>query len=250
MTSNSVGFNVALIPKLEGSINYEPWKASVSSSLKASGVWKHISGTATLPVTYEGEQDHTFQDRIELYHTKMAQACNIIFSSCKPYIQMTLKDIEDPKVSWEKLRAQYESDGLIHAQHLWSSFALLKFDGGPIDAFCAKYRSSLDKCHTADIIIPDKIKILHFIDILDPHYDHWGANKREQMRRNPTVLPSLDTLMNEIFDECRRSSNKDEIIPHRSSFYAGQSSTSSASSISAHSRSPQVVDNSSGSKKL
>lgn len=240
MASSPIGFNTALIPKLEGSINYDSWKVLVTSSLKASGVQKHISGTITLPITYEGEKEHTFQDRLEMHHTKMAQARNIILSTCKACIQMTLKDIENPQTFWDKLSAQYESKGLIHVQHLWTSFALSKFDNGSIEAFCAKYHASLDKWHAASTVTPEKIQVLQFIAILDAHYKHWGANKCEQMCRAPLVVPSLNTLMNETVDEWRRPSDKEEIIPHPSSFSTGLSSSFCTPNNS--SRSPEYAD--------
>lgn len=52
----------------------------------------------------------------------------------------------------------------------------------------------------------DKIQVNHFIVVLDPHYTHRAANKREQMWRHPALVPRLDVLINEIVDECRRSS--------------------------------------------
>lgn len=78
MASSCLIFNTTLTPKLEGSKNYETWKLLVTSSLEANSMWKFISGIAVLLVTYDEEKEHIFLDHLELYHTKMAQARNII----------------------------------------------------------------------------------------------------------------------------------------------------------------------------
>lgn len=56
MATTSLGLNMSLIPKLEGSSNYENWKLLVTSSVEAIGVWKFIVGMAILPISYKGEE--------------------------------------------------------------------------------------------------------------------------------------------------------------------------------------------------
>lgn len=85
------------------------------------------------------------------------------------------------------------------------NFAHFTYTGENIELFCARYRAALDKCANTKIIIPEKIQVVQFIAILDSHYEHWAANKREQMRRHPALVPRLDVLINEIVDECCRS---------------------------------------------
>lgn len=205
MGTSSVGFNSHLIPKLEGSLNFPTWKILCISTLKASGVWKFIEGTAVVPIKDSTEKDYQYEERLELFHSRAAQARNIILSTCKPHIQQTLADIMSAKDCWIKLSQTYEADGLIHLQDIWANFARCKYQGEDIETFCATFRAAVDKCTAAGIVTQDNIQVLHFVTTLDSYFEHWTANKREQMRRDPKNLPSLSSLINEVVDESRRT---------------------------------------------
>lgn len=153
MSSGSIGYNIAHIPKLDGCSNYDTWKILVTSSLESSGVWKHVDGSAVPPIQHPDECDYAYQDRLELFHTKAAQACNIVLSTSKQFIQHSLKSVITAKLGWDKLAMSYESEGLVHVQQIWLDFAHGSYNGGSIEQFCAKYRAALDKCTSAEIII-------------------------------------------------------------------------------------------------
>lgn len=218
--SGSIGYNIAQIPKLEGSSNSETWKLLVTSSLEAWGVWKFVDGFFIPPVIHSEEWDYAFLDRIELYHTKAAQARNIILSTSKQYIQHTLKSICTVQAYWDKLTTSYTSKGLVHVQHIWKKSAHYSYNVGDIKQFCTCYHASLDRCANAKILIFDKIQVIQFIVVLNAHYTHWATNKGEQMRRNPTLVLHLDTLVNEIIDECRRSTKTSDNISTRPQIHA------------------------------
>lgn len=57
-----------------------------------------------------------------------------------------------------------------------------------IKMFCTKYRAA------TGIVIPNKIQVLQFIAILDPHFEHWGANIRAEMRKDPLIILKLKNL--------------------------------------------------------
>lgn len=84
------------------------------------------------------------------------------------------------------------------------SFIRCRFQGEDIADFCIQYRVALDSCAVAGIAIQPTIQVLHFVTILDTHYEHWCANKREQMRRDPDHLPTLDALIHEVTHEALR----------------------------------------------
>lgn len=212
MGSSSIGFNASSIPKLEGTSNFQQWKVICMSSLQSSGVWKFVIWEAVPPLQDPAEREYSFQDRLENYHSRAAQARNIILCSCSSHIQQTLVEVLTAQACWDKLLQTYGAEGLIHIQATWAHFARFQYQGEEIAEFCLKYHVALDRCHTAGIGIEDTISVLHFITILDTHFDHWTANKRDQMRRDPLHLPTLDTLINEITNEARRK--KDHPILH------------------------------------
>lgn len=100
----------------------------------------------------------------------------------------------DSKGLLEHLLQAYGNDGLIHMQETWANFVRCKYQGGEITDFCVQYRAALDSCHVVGIVIQRSVQVLHFVTILDSHFEHWCANKCEQMRRDPDHLPTLDAL--------------------------------------------------------
>lgn len=80
-----------------------------------------------------------------------------------------------------------------------------------MELFCIRYQDAITRCLTAGIQIDSVVQAMQFITILDPHFDHWTANKRDQMRRHPTVAPSLDSLISEAKDEWRRKQERETV---------------------------------------
>lgn len=140
------------------------------------------------------------------YHARVAQARNITFFSCRPRIQQTLANVPTAQACWDKVVQTYRSDGLVHIQETWVNFLCCKYQGNDIADFGIEYRAALDCCMVAGIAIQPTIPVVHFVTILDTHFEHWCANKREQLRWDPDNLPTLDTLINEVTDEalCKR----------------------------------------------
>jgi hypothetical protein len=96
-----------------------------------------------------------------------------------------------------------EASGLVHQLELWSQFATCTYNNEPVDTFCARYSNLVDRCMTSGVAPSTTIQALHFIHIMHPHFDHWAANKWDQMRRDPTTRLKLAALIQEITDEAK-----------------------------------------------
>lgn len=96
-----------------------------------------------------------------------------------------------------------DRQGPCHILDVWTSFAQCKYKGEGVERFCFAYQAALDHCASMDIIIQDKIKVVQFVGGFVPYFEQWAFSKRDQMRRDPTNLPSLDSLMEEITYEDR-----------------------------------------------
>lgn len=185
-------------------MNFLQWKVLCTSSLQSFGAWKFVDGSAVAPLQDPAEKQYLFNEQVETYHSRAAQARNIILLSCNSHIQQTLANVLTAQACWNKILQTYGTDGLVHIQDTWATFIRCRFQGEEIADFCLQYRAALDSCAVAGIAIQPTIQVLHFVTILDSHFEHWCANKREQMRRDPAHLPTLDALMNEVMDEALR----------------------------------------------
>lgn len=87
MGNTSVGFNSFAIPKLEGRSRFLQWKVMYISSLQSLSAWKHVLGVAVPPLQDLAEKEYMFQERVEIFHSRIAQAQNIILVLCKAHIQ-------------------------------------------------------------------------------------------------------------------------------------------------------------------
>lgn len=79
----SMGYreSTRVVPKLEGSLNYDAWQMLVSGTLQSSSAWKFIDGTAVPPVREPDEKMYQFQARLEAYQAQAAHARMIILST-------------------------------------------------------------------------------------------------------------------------------------------------------------------------
>lgn len=189
------------IPKLDGNSNYDAWQVLTSASLASTGGWKFVDGTAVPPVREADEKEYLFQARLEAFHDKAAHARMIILSTCKPHIQSSLAKVPTAKACWDKLKKQYEPQGLLQTHDLWVQFVTYQYNGEDMEAFGEQYRDTIDRCISAGMTIDPVIQVMQFLHILNPHFDHWATNMREHMRRNPLDLPTLDLLILEAKDE-------------------------------------------------
>ncbi|CAM6117520.1 unnamed protein product [Calypogeia fissa] len=85
--------NSLVIPKLDGSEDFDAWQDLISGSLASAGGWKFVENTAEPPTREADEKQYQFQARLEAYHAQAAHARMIIITSCKPHIQTTLAKI-------------------------------------------------------------------------------------------------------------------------------------------------------------
>lgn len=142
--------------------------------------------------------------RVENYHSRVAQACNIILFSCNPHIQQTLANVLSLKECWDKILQAYGNDELIHIQDIWENFVCYRYEGEEITDFYIQYSAPLNYYVVVGIAIQPTIQVLHFVTILDSHFEHQSTNEREQMCRDHEHLPTLDTLVNEITNKALR----------------------------------------------
>lgn len=155
-----------------------------------------------------------FAERLVLYNDRIAQARNVILFSCKPHIQLTLETIETTQECWDKLASSYASEGLIYVHDVWLEFDRCSYNEGySMETFCGTYQAILDRCASVDIIIQPKIQVIKFVGILDSHFEHWCASKREGMRQS-AILPTLESLMYEICDESKRLKQRIHLQAH------------------------------------
>ncbi|CAM6122817.1 unnamed protein product [Calypogeia fissa] len=118
--------NSLVIPKLEGSEDFDAWQDLIYGSLASAGGWKFVENTAE-PLTREAdEKQYQFQARLEAYHAQAAHARMIIITSCKPHIQSTLAKIPTAHQCWEKLRQLFQPKGLIQKHVHWKHFVRLQ----------------------------------------------------------------------------------------------------------------------------
>lgn len=191
------------IPKLEGGANYDAWKLLVSASLQSSGSWKFVDNTAVVPTKEADEKEYQFVARLESFNAQAALARMIILSSCKPHIQTSLTHVLTAKACWEKLQQQFQPRGIIQKHDYWRHFVKLQYQGEEMEDFSVRYLEAVDRCLSAGITIDQEVQIMQFLFILDPHpnFQHWAANIRNQMRRDPLNTPSLDLVLQEAKDE-------------------------------------------------
>lgn len=199
------------IPKLEGGANYDSWKVLVSTCLQSSGTWKFIDDSATPPVKETDEKDYHFLARLESFNSQAALAQMIILSSCKPHIQTSLANLLTAKACWEKLEHQFQPRGIIQKHDYYRQFVKLQYQGEEMETFSNRYLDAVDKCVTAGITIDPEVQIMQFLFTLDPHpsFQHWTANIRNQMRRDPLHTPSLDLVLQEAKDEWWNQQNRE-----------------------------------------
>lgn len=57
-----------------------------------------------------------------------------------------------------------------------------------MEAFGVQCRDANDRCISAGLTVDPEVQVMQFIHLLDPHFDHWTASKREQMPRDQTTL--------------------------------------------------------------
>lgn len=122
MASAPGGFPSFTFPKLEGSSNFPQWKVMCVSWLQSCGAWKFFISVVIPPLQDPAKKDYLFQERLEAYHSRVAQARNIILSSCKPHIQQTLANVLLAQNCWDKIVQTYGMDGLVHIQETWATF--------------------------------------------------------------------------------------------------------------------------------
>ena len=192
---------IELVPKLEGSHNFSAWETACTSVLKSVNVWKFVSGDPPPPVRDPDEMLYVFEERFENFQANKGQALLIILCTCASHIQQSPAPIKTAKECWTKLHQTYGSTGPLNQCDLWHQFVKCTYQDESIENFCKRYCDIIDKFHTDCFDISPLIQALHFLRILQPHFPQWAANKREQMRREPKVLPQLHTLIQEITDE-------------------------------------------------
>ncbi|CAM6081590.1 unnamed protein product [Calypogeia fissa] len=182
--------NSLVVPKLEGSEDYDAWQDLISGTLASAGGWKFVDSTAVPPVQESDEKQYLFQARSEAYYAQAAHARMIIITACKPHIQTTLAKIPTADGCWEKLRQRFQPQGLIQKHIHWKHFVRMKYQCEDMQTFGNKYRDAINRCVSAGIQIDPDIQTLQFISILEGHYEHWAVNKYEQMRQDPILASS------------------------------------------------------------
>ncbi|CAM6125585.1 unnamed protein product [Calypogeia fissa] len=202
--SSSLSYNSHLIPKLEGGINIKTWKHLYKSTLESTGVWHHLDGTAITPSKEIDEKDYIFQERCRLFKAHAATARTIIAGSCSPPIQETLEQCTTAKECWDQLLTSFSSDGLLYVYDIYNAFHRLTYNGEKMDDFCNAYLPAIERCTALNIEIQDKVRVIRFIAVVEQHFDQWAFSQRQCLRNNPTQLPSLETLMQQVCDEYRR----------------------------------------------
>lgn len=116
---------------------------------------------------------------------------------------MILAHVLTAKACWEKLQQQFQPRGIIQKHDYWRHFVKLQYQGEEMEAFAGRYLEAVDRCLTAGITIDPEVQIMQFLFMLDSHpsYQHWAANIRNQMRRDPLNTPPLDLVLQEAKDE-------------------------------------------------
>ncbi|CAM6127224.1 unnamed protein product [Calypogeia fissa] len=202
--SSSLSYTSQLIPKFEGGNNFKTWKHLCRSGIESSGVWHHVDGSAVAPTKETDEKDYIFQERLRLFRAQAATARTIIVGSCAPSIQETLEQLRMAKECWDRLIASFSADGLLYVYDVYTAFHSLTHNGERMDDFCNTYLTAIERCVALNVEIQDKVRVIRFISCMEKHFDQWAFSQRQHLRTNPTQLPSLETLMQQVRDEYRR----------------------------------------------
>ncbi|CAM6102747.1 unnamed protein product [Calypogeia fissa] len=73
-----------------------------------------------------------------------------------------------------------------------------------MDDYCNTYLTTIERCGALNIEIQDKVCVIRFINSVEAHFDQWAFSQHQNLRNNPTQLPLLETLMQQVRDEYRR----------------------------------------------
>lgn len=125
-----------------------------------------------LPWNGTGEEDYSFDDRLELYEQKGAQAHNIILSTCTETIQRLIEKDTTAKDCWDLLASQYAgNEGILFKYDVWQQFIRTTYAGESAQEFCTAFMSRLDTFSQANIVVPDDIQALQFLGAVDGYFD-------------------------------------------------------------------------------
>jgi hypothetical protein len=69
------------------------------------------------------------------------------------------------------------------------------------------FQSLVGQCLACAIALTPTLQILHFLQVLIPHFRHWTANKRDQLHQVKEPPPLTD-LIQEIIDEAKANQLK------------------------------------------
>ncbi|CAM6082776.1 unnamed protein product [Calypogeia fissa] len=200
---SSFSSNSQLVPKLVGGNNFKTWKHLCQSSVESSGIWHHVDSSAAPPTKNPDKKDYIFQEPLRLYRAHAATTRTIIVGSCSPQIQQTL-------------------------EQLTTAFHRFTYNGERMDDYCNTYLTAIERCGALNIEIQDKVRVIRFINSVEAHFDQWAFSQRQNLRNNPTQLPSLKTLMQQVRDEYQRRMQQADA--QLQALYPSQSSSSALSS--------------------
>jgi hypothetical protein len=172
-----------MVPKLEGSHNYLDWQASIIACLRQSQGWQFIEGTPSPPIQDPDEKSYAFQERVDKFKMKQEAAQTLIICTVSPAIKRNLAKIDTAKECWDRLESTYMPDGIVHQGQIYYEFSTIQYVNEPIEASCSRFQSLVDQCLACAIAPTPTLQILHFLQVLAPHFGHWTANKQEQLRR-------------------------------------------------------------------
>jgi hypothetical protein len=188
--------------KLQGSKNWNTWKSSIRIYFQLLDIEPYF------------EDEITYKSIPTIQKT---QALLIIRQNLTEEPLSLIFDKTDPFDALSTLSASYQGTGPVLRQQLYLEFHGIRFEYyNSLNEFISAFKGYISKLSNVGAKIDDIDQKTIFIAALAASYPIWADRQRSALRT--TSPPTLDSLINDILDENRRSSD----IQMGNSFYTNK----------------------------
>jgi gag-polypeptide of LTR copia-type len=123
---------------LKGQENYLPWSTEKYYKLKSKGLWKYVTGDATVPNETAPEEDKT------KYNLEEAQAFWLIYESVDIQLRSYIEQ-QTSKQAWKTLKGLYAKVGWV-SHHLGLEALIDTHLGSDsLEEYCTKYKAAAEQ---------------------------------------------------------------------------------------------------------
>ena len=223
---------VARIPKLIGSSNYDIWSIRIEAILVEKGYLKYIlSNPATI-------------NSLDTLEENAYKATALIKLALEDGPLLQTQYISNPYILWHTLLNLYKAKGF-SSEFLLSKELInttLNSYKGNIEDYINSFKRIINSLEARNIILPSKFVIALLLNNLNKDYEFIVASITQSIRTSNSNTISLDSIITQLLDESRRlKASKDTKLKdfpsykttrENSSYIEDNSSLSSSSSYS------------------